>query len=51
MSPAILLFRDNGQIDFVPDDSGDSDADFVAETIKPGNAERLPATLTGNCGG
>jgi hypothetical protein len=46
-----LLFRDNGQIDFVPDDSGDSDAEFIAETMRSGNAERLPATLTGNCGG
>jgi hypothetical protein len=46
-----LLFRNNGQIDFVPDEGGDPDAEFIAESIKPGNAERLPPTATGNCGG
>jgi hypothetical protein len=46
-----LLFRNDGQIDFVPDEGGDPDAEFIAESIKPGNAERLPPTPAGNCGG
>jgi hypothetical protein len=46
-----LLFRNNGQIDFVPDEGGDPDAEFIAESIAPGNAERLPLTPTGDCGG
>jgi len=45
------LFRNNGQIDFVPDEGGDSDAEFIAESIKPGNVERLPPTAAGNSGG
>jgi hypothetical protein len=46
-----LLFRSNDQIDFVPDGGGDPDAEFIAETIKAGNAGGLPATAGGNCGG
>jgi len=46
-----LLFRNNGQINFVPDEGGDPDAEFIAESIRPGNAERLPPTATGDCGG
>jgi len=44
------LFRDGDQIDFVPDEGGDSDADFLAESIKPGNPEQLPMSMTGSCG-
>jgi hypothetical protein len=44
------LFRDKDQIDFVPDEGGDSDAEFLAESIKPGNAEQLPMSMTGSCG-
>jgi hypothetical protein len=44
------LFRDGDQIDFVPDEGGDSDADFLTESIKPGNAEQLPMSMTGSCG-
>jgi hypothetical protein len=46
-----LLFRNNGQIDFVPDEGGDPDAEFIAESIKPGNAGGLPRAASGNCGG
>lgn len=46
-----LLFRSNGQIEFVPDEGGDPDAEFIAETIKPGNPGGLPQTAAGNCGG
>ena len=46
-----LLFRDDGQVDFVPDEGGDPDAEFIAESITPGNVERLPPGASGNCGG
>ena len=46
-----LLFRNNGQIDFVPDEGGDPDAEFIAESITPGNLERLPPAASGSCGG